>query len=102
MKPQLIGLCLLILAGTVYGQTQDADPCRNAYDINWVLGTPDGNTPHPDFGGFVMTFRPDITLQRFTRYSLQSKSFAAISSREGELLFYSNGCAIYDPLDSIM
>ena len=102
MKSGLIGLCLLALSGIAHGQVQHTDPCSNAYDINWVLGTPDGDTPHPDFGGFVMTFKPHFKLQRFIRYSLGDVSFAVTSSKEGELLFYSNGCAIYDPLDSII
>ena len=102
MISRLIGLCLLALSGISFGQEQPIDPCRNAYDVNWVLGTPDGNAPHPDFGGFVMSFKPDFNMQRFIRNSLGDVSFAVTSSKEGELLFYSNGCAIYDPLDSII
>ncbi|MFN8303793.1 MAG: T9SS type A sorting domain-containing protein [Saprospiraceae bacterium] len=73
-------------------------------DYTWVMGYP--NDPpdlyYPYIGGTMINFkngRPDTT--RFFTLAGMSQS-ASISDKDGNLLFYSNGCEVFNNIHQIM
>ena len=73
-------------------------------DYNWILGYPDDPTSPapPYFGGTLLNFKngqPDTV--RFVTNAGTAES-SSISDEQGNLLFYTNGCEVYDRNHHIM
>ena len=70
---------------------------QNKQDYYWVMGY-NGQNPHPDLGGTHWIFDEDSL--RLTKVDQEANFYltdASIADPEtGELLLYSNGCAVYD------
>ncbi|HSF89126.1 MAG TPA: T9SS type A sorting domain-containing protein [Saprospiraceae bacterium] len=98
-----IGMIILlsfVFSSAVNSQTY----CDSKYNFVWIMGDMDTDTVTTDkYGGCEIDFNTSPP-----SYELHPKSVgisfqnASMSSKEGELIFYSNGCAVYNKLDVIM
>lgn len=71
-------------------------------DYNWVMGYPAGSSDI--HSRFILSF--DYNKRSVSRFSNGHRRIAfnnaSISSEEGELLFYTNGCTVYDSTYQVM
>src|SRR5687767_10435630 len=92
----LIKVFLMILCNHIYSQSY----CENRHDYTWIMGGVDFDTTNDQHGGFEINFNtspPIIKLHpKWYRMSFQNLS---MSSAEGDLVFYSNGCLVLNKLD---
>jgi Secretion system C-terminal sorting domain len=73
------------------------------YDNTWILGTPSKNTTDTIYGGNEITFDEKGTQIKVRKLNYVMNEFNAVcSDSKGELVFYSNGCNIYNKYDTIM
>ena len=76
---------------------------QNKQDYHWVMGY-NGQNPHPSHGGTHWVFDEDslrlIKVDQEANFYLTDASVA--DPQTGELLLYSNGCAVYDKNGSIV
>lgn len=77
--------------------------CGLKYDYIWILGGIDKDTIPDENGGCEINFNtspPSLNLNyKPIRNPLQNTS---ICSPSGDLLFYSNGCSVFNSIDEIM
>lgn len=78
--------------------------CGYKFDHTWILGDADPDTVSTDnYGGCEINYNTSPP-----SYSLHPKSVGSsyqntsMSSKDGDLLFYSNGCAVYNKEDTVM
>lgn len=93
-------LLLLVYNSVINSQAY----CDSKYNYIWIMGDMDTDTVTTDkYGGCEINFNTSPP-----SYELHPKSAgitfqnASMSSKEGELIFYSNGCTVYNKLDAIM
>lgn len=88
-------ICIFLFAGLLFGQGKEGN--------NWVLGYPvEPGSSSPLFGGSIVNFnggKPDTS--RFETDAGMSAS-GTISDENGNLLFYSSGCRVYNSLHQVM
>ncbi len=71
------------------------------YTNNFVLGDFDV-IPEDEYGGSLISFFPEFSIGRRAKQSGQSGTHAVISNSRGGLIFYTNGCDVFDSRDSIV
>jgi hypothetical protein len=82
---------IVVLSGVSYSVS--AQP---RYDINWIFGA----EPHPENPDKSLLFNIDFShippriTQHLGDFSISSINNAAMSSKEGDLIFFTNGCRI--------
>ena len=101
MKSKLviaILLCNAISSTPLKGQQY----CDQLYDNQWVFGGRENNDTTDIFGGSIISFLPEYSMSLRHKRCRQSSSFAVVNSLSGKLLFYTNGCMVFDHCDSIV
>ena len=84
---------LLLLAGSVVSQSKQ--------DYNWFFGK--DQVSGPEFGAIHWDFNEQPFIPSTRDAGLEfDRNNASISTKEGELLFYSNGCAVANRLHQMM
>jgi len=70
-------------------------------DYNWILGYPSGSAVR--FSRLLLNFDGDRTVSRLSKgHQRIAFNNASISDEEGNLLFYTNGCTVYDANYQVM
>jgi Secretion system C-terminal sorting domain len=78
---------------------------QEKHDYNWYLGYPTSNGSSDStlfFGGTHLNFNNDTLTRRFFDAVTMMAVGATISDKNGNLLFYSNGCRIWNKNDEHM
>lgn len=91
----------LVYFGLFMGALEAQPRCNLLYTNNFVFGDYDV-MPEDDYGGSIITFLPNFVIERRKKRSGQSDTYAVISNKQGNLLFYTNGCDVFDIRDSII
>ncbi len=74
--------------------------CDRKYDHIWILGGTDTDTIENRYGGCEINFNSSPpSLLRHSKYFDQLLQITSMSSKQGDLCFYSNGCLVLNPLD---
>src|SRR6188474_3133410 len=69
--------------------------CDNKYDHIWILGGTDTDTIEDTHGGCKINFNTSPpSLVRHPKEYDQIVLFTSMSSKQGDLFFYSNGCLV--------
>lgn len=96
MKKTFTLLCMLTVLTNLYPQSKN--------DYTWVLGYPTLIPDQPnttDFGGMYMKF--DATGYRIEQFDIYGGPVSAVANDEaGALLFYTNGCTVYNHQHQMM
>lgn len=74
---------------------------QDKHDYNWMLGTPPNN-PANLYGGSWIKFHSEPPEVSFFNTPLRLASHATVSDKDGQLLFYTNGCKIANWQHQIM
>lgn len=77
--------------------------CENKYDYVWMIGYADQDTIEDEYGGSEINFNSLPPLfERHSRLTSAPWQNCSMSDINGNLIFYSNGCSIYNALDMEM
>lgn len=78
--------------------------CDLKYDYVWIMGDADTDTITTDiYGGCEINFNNSPPTYDFHPKGVGiSFQNATMSSKEGNLIFYSNGCSVFNKLDEVM
>jgi hypothetical protein len=100
--PGLIALSLMAWVCVIL-HTQAQSYCDVKYDYVWVMGGIDDTIPHERYGGSEINYNtsPPGLNRNYKNIELPFQN-ASFASKDGELLFYSNGCEVFNALDEIM
>lgn len=90
-----------ILFSLGFVNTQAQNRCDLLYTNNFVFGDFD-DTLDDKYGGSIVTFFPEFLIEKRRKRSGQGDTYAVISNAQGRLLFYTNGCDVFDRRDSIV
>ncbi len=81
---------------------QSQNNCNSLYDNNWILGGKDDTIDGDKYGGTIIRFFPDLLITEYDKKVSQKWTAAEISSKDGDLLLYTNGCDIFDFQNNII
>lgn len=81
---------------------QSQNNCNYLFDNNWILGGKDDTIDGDKYGGTILRFDPELLITEYNKHVSQRVTSAEISSREGNLLIYSNGCDIFNSQNNII
>lgn len=101
MSGFVIRLILLISFVSLVYDIQGQSRCELLYTNNFVFGDFDV-IPEDEYGGSLVAFFPEFLIKRHKKQSGQESTYAVVSDAKGELLFYTNGCDVFDRRDSII
>lgn len=85
MKQPILTLFILFIFNTFYAQEK--------YDFTWVLGYPP-NDKENGYGGNLIDFNGEELITEYFNTPIFIDNSAQICGKDGQLLFYSNGCKI--------
>lgn len=86
----------MIVGSHIYSQSY----CENRYDYTWLMGDYDIDTTEDIYGGFEINFNstPPLVKTHPKWYGMPLHNLS-MSSKNGDLIFYSNGCLVLNKLD---
>ena len=87
MKKLVFFILLFCFASSIQSQVK--------YDYTWIFG-------NPDFNGNSVSFHDELLLDTVDIFMSTGTSYTNISDKEGNLLFYTNGCLIADASHNLM
>lgn len=77
--------------------------CDLKYDYVWIMGGIDFDTTTDQFGGFEINFNDQpLSINPHPKFVENPFQNASICNRDGELLFYSNGCQIINASNMVV
>ncbi len=77
--------------------------CDNKYDHIWIMGGIDIDTTEDRYGGFEINFNTiPVSINKNPKYYQLIFQNASMSTRTGNLIFYTNGCLVLNVLDDQM
>lgn len=95
----VIKILIMVLCNHIYSQSY----CENRYDYTWLMGGIDIDTVEDKYGGSEINFNSiPLLLKAHPRTIRMPHHNLSLSSKEGDLIFYSNGCLFFNKLDMEM
>lgn len=83
-----------------FGNSKAQEICEYNHDYVWILGAADRDTITDEYGGSEINFNTEIpTIKRHPKLADSPWQNSCMSSKNGELLFYSNGCSVFNRVD---